>query len=219
MALSPREAAELPCGRPFGPLVEQVAERRPPADPGHQAGCRYCQTALAELDALWSDVGRLARRRVEVPPGLLAATMRRVARRRERPPAPRPPDTAGGPRAAPRHAPRPGRHALLPSPRGATRIADGVIAAVSGRAALAVAGVRSVAGPAGAPRLRSPGSSAPEVRVDGATVGLALELTVALGPSLPALIAAVRAEVTAGVELLTGLAVTAVDVAIVDVGE
>ena len=202
MAVSAGETTQLPCGRPLAPLVEQVADRRPPADPEHQAGCRYCQAALAELDALWSDVGELARRRIEVPPGLVAAAMRRIDRERGR--SPRPPTAPHGPRPG-----RPKGHAVLPSARGETRIADGIVAAVAGRAALAVPGVRS----------------APvEVRLDGAgdgdagrgSVALALELTVELGPPLPELVAAVRAAVVAAVEGLTGVSVIAVDVAVAD---
>jgi uncharacterized alkaline shock family protein YloU len=202
MALSPRDTTELPCGRALAPLVEQVAERTPPADPEHQAGCPYCGAALAELEALWSDVGELARERVEVPPGLVAAVMRRIRRERdgEDPPA----------RATGRRGPRPGRpgdHAVLRSPRGATRVADEVVAALAGRAALAVVGVSL------------PGRSPVEAHFDGAAVALALELTVALGPPLPALIRAVRVGVIAEVEALTGLTVTAVNVAVVDLAD
>lgn len=197
MAVSAGETTRLPCGRPLGPLVEQVADRRPPTDPEHQATCRYCQAALAELDAVWSDVGELARRRVEVPPGLVAAAMRRIERERGR--AARPPMAPRGPR--PR---RPRGHAVLSSSRGETRIADGVVGAIAGRAALAVTGVRS---------------ARVEVRLGegGAGVAVALELTVALGPPLPELVTAVRAAVVAALEGLTGLSVTAVDVAVADV--
>lgn len=183
MALSPHDTTELPCGRPLGPLVEQVSESRPPADPEHQASCPYCRAALVELDALWSGVGDLARERVEVPPGLVAAVMRRIVKRRS------------------------GDHALLPSPLGATRIADVVVEAVAGRAAAAVAGVRLS------------GRDSVEVRLDGARVALVLELIVDLGRSLPPLTAAVRAAVIADVEALTGLAVRAVDVAVADVAD
>lgn len=202
MALTAGQTTELPCGRPLAPLVEQVADRGPPAELEHQAACRYCQAALAELDAIWGDVGELARQRVEVPPGLLAAAMRRIARERggggHRRPSGPPPGARPG---------RPTNHALLTAPRGSTRIADGVVAAVAGRAAVAVAGVRV--------RGRAPA----EVRIDGATVALGLELTLALalGASLPPLVAAVRAAVIADVEALTGLSVTAVDVAVADV--
>lgn len=200
MALTSGHATELPCGRALAQLVEQVADRSPPADPEHQASCRYCQAALAELDAIWGDVGELARQRVEVPPGLLAATMRRIVRER-----------GGGdhpPLSSPQPGPRPGRprdHALLAAPRGSTRISDGIVAAVAGRAAVAVTGVR----------LR--GQTATEVRFEDATVALALELTVAIGVALPPLVAAARVAVVADVEALTGLSVTAVDIAVADI--
>lgn len=202
MALSPQETTQLPCGRSLGPLIEQVAERTPPVDPEHQARCPYCRAALAELETLWSDVDALARERVEVPTGLLAAAMRRIVRERD---GDGPLARTSGPRG-PRPG-RPGDHALLPSPHGTTRIADGVVAAIAGRAALAVAGVSL------------PGRTPVEAHFDGAGVALALELTVAFGPPLPALIDAVRATVIADVEGLTGLAVKAVDVAVVDLAE
>ena len=70
----------LPCGADPGLLVDQVADRLAPADPGHQAGCPHCQAALAQLEELWSLAGRLARERVEAPERIDAVVMGRMRR-------------------------------------------------------------------------------------------------------------------------------------------
>jgi hypothetical protein len=70
----------LPCGADLDAMVAQVADGAAPADPGHQAGCRHCQAALARLGELWSLAGRLARERVEAPEQIDAVVMGRIRR-------------------------------------------------------------------------------------------------------------------------------------------
>jgi hypothetical protein len=69
----------LPCGADLNDLVAQVADGVP-GDLAHQAGCPHCQAALAQLDELWSLVGRLARERVEVPERVDAVVLGRIRR-------------------------------------------------------------------------------------------------------------------------------------------
>ncbi len=207
MAMSPPDAV-LACGRPLGPLVEQAAEGSPPADPGHQAGCRHCRAALVELEGIWSDVGELAGEDVRAQSDLVAAAMRRIRTGgRERAPLPRP-----APQSRP-VATRGSGHAQLEGPHGATRIGAGVLAAIAGRAALATAGVRALRGH----RRASARPPATGVELDAGAVAITLELVVELGPPLPALVTAVRAAVIAEIAALAGLARVSVHVTVADI--
>lgn len=110
---------QLPCGVGLDALLAQVAEQLPAADPGHEARCPYCQTAVRAVHQSWSEFQTLARAPVPIPPGLTArimARMRDVAHR------------AVG-------------NVILASPRGQTQISHDVIAKIARRAALAVPGV------------------------------------------------------------------------------
>jgi hypothetical protein len=69
----------LPCGTDLDALVAQVADGAP-GDLAHQAGCPHCQAALAELEELWSLVGRLAAERVEAPERIDAVVLGRIQR-------------------------------------------------------------------------------------------------------------------------------------------
>jgi hypothetical protein len=69
----------LPCGADLDALVVQVADGVP-GDQAHQAGCRWCQEALAQLEELWSLVDRLARERVEAPERIDAVALGRIRR-------------------------------------------------------------------------------------------------------------------------------------------
>ena len=203
--MSPVDAV-LECGRPLGPLVEQAAEGRPPVDPEHQAACRHCRAALAELDGIWTDVGDLAREEVRSQSDLVAAAMRRIrtdaGEQAPPPPAhPRPPVATRG-----------AGEVVLDGSRGRTHIAAGVLAAIAGRVALATPGVRAL----GAER-RGPRRAAPHVELARDSVAITLELVVELGPPLPALVAAVRAAVLAEVAALVGLARVRVHVTVCDV--
>ena len=70
----------LPCGADLDALVAQAADGAAPRDPDHQATCPHCQAALAELRALWSLAGQLARERVEAPDRIDAVVMGRIQR-------------------------------------------------------------------------------------------------------------------------------------------
>jgi uncharacterized alkaline shock family protein YloU len=112
------------------------------------------------------------------------------------------------------------RHALLESDRGATRIADSVVARIVAEAALDVEGVEflSATGVRGAVHAAL-GSAGAGVQVDvaGGRVSVALHLVARYGFSLPALIEAVRGNVLRQVEALTGLEVTHVDLTVSDI--
>ncbi len=69
----------LPCGADLDALVAQVADGVP-GDLAHQAGCPHCQAALAQLEALWALVGRLAAERVEAPARIDAVVLGRIRR-------------------------------------------------------------------------------------------------------------------------------------------
>ncbi len=57
MRAAPSDGDMLPCGTAVNDLIEQVADRLPPADPGRQGGCLHCRATLAELTAaLWAPV-------------------------------------------------------------------------------------------------------------------------------------------------------------------
>lgn len=197
------ENERLPCGTELASLVDQVAEGAPPEQPGHEASCPHCQSALAELERLWARVRELADEEVVAPARLAAWVIRRI--RRELP-------SLG--RALPLGAvvPRLVRHALLSSTRGATRIADSVIADIAGRAARATPGVRVLEERGVIGRIE-PGVS---VEVDEHRVTIALRLAARYGDDLVALASAVRRRVIETVEAVTGLEVVAVDVGVDD---
>lgn len=200
--------AVLACGRPLAPLVEQVAEGQPPVAPEHQAGCRHCREALAELEGIWSEVGELAREDVRARSDLVAAAMRRIRTEpREREPRPRSASQVRRPVAT--HG---AGHALLEDSGGSTRIAGGVLAAIAARAALAIPGVRALVGDRSA-------AGAPQVELGGRSVAITLELEAELGPPLPALATAVRAAVLAEIVALAGLADVIVNVIVANVAD
>ena len=200
----------LACGRALAPLVEQTAEGQPPVDPEHQTGCRHCREALAELEGIWSEVGELAREDVRARSDLVAAAMRRIrAEPRERGPRPR-----SAPQARPPVATPGGGHALLEGSCGSTHIAAGVLAAIAGRAALGIPGVRALVGD----RRVAP-APGPHVELDGRSVAITLELEAELGPPLPALATAVRAAVLAEIVALAGLADVIVNVVVANVAD
>jgi hypothetical protein len=75
----PRGLGRLPCGTDLGALVAQVADGVE-GDRAHQAGCPWCQGALAELERLWALVGELAAERVEAPDRIDALVLGRIQR-------------------------------------------------------------------------------------------------------------------------------------------
>ena len=79
MSRQPRRLGPLPCGTELGALVAQVADGVE-GDRDHQAGCRWCQGALAELRRLWALVGELAAERVQARGRIDAVVIGRIQR-------------------------------------------------------------------------------------------------------------------------------------------
>ncbi|MEV7418113.1 Asp23/Gls24 family envelope stress response protein [Streptomyces sp. NPDC089919] len=120
-----------------------------------------------------------------------------------------------------------GKPLPVPADRGRTSIADGVVEKIAGLAAREVPGVHAMGGglarTLGAVRDRVPGGSAKSVsRGVKAEVGefqtaLDLDLVVDYGVSIRDVARAVRENVVAEVERMTGLEVVEVNVAVTDV--
>ncbi|QDQ10808.1 Asp23/Gls24 family envelope stress response protein [Streptomyces spectabilis] len=113
-----------------------------------------------------------------------------------------------------------------PATRGRTTIADGVVEKIAGLAARDVLGVHAMGGGLartfGAVRDRVPGSSKSVTRGVKAEVGevqtaLDLEVVVEYGVSIADVARAVRENVVAAVERMTGLEVVEVNIAVSDV--
>ncbi|GHI08709.1 stress protein [Streptomyces cellostaticus] len=113
-----------------------------------------------------------------------------------------------------------------PATRGRTTIADGVVEKIAGMAARDVVGVHAMGGglsrTLGAVRDRVPGGSKSVTRGVKAEVGevqtaLDLEIVVDYGVSIADVARAVRENVIAGVERMTGLEVVEVNIAVSDV--
>ena len=128
-------------------------------------------------------------------------------------------DAAGGPRS-------PGAAAETPAERGRTTIADGVVEKIAGLAARDVVGVHAmgsgIARTFGAVRDRVPGGPKSASRGVKAEVGevqtaLDLEIVVDYGVAIADVARAVRENVIAAVERMTGLEVVEVNIAVSDV--
>lgn len=113
-----------------------------------------------------------------------------------------------------------------PATRGRTTIADGVVEKIAGLAAREVLGVHALGSGLsrtfGAVRDRVPGGSRAAARGVKAEVGevqtaLDLEIVVEYGVSIADVARAVRENVVASVERMTGLEVVEVNVAVIDV--
>jgi uncharacterized alkaline shock family protein YloU len=113
------EHEQLPCGAELEPLIVQVADNQPPADPAHQADCPYCQSALRTVRQGWQDLQVLAHQPVSIPSALTAQVMARV-------------------RALARQVTD---FILLGDPRGKTRISHALVGTVIQRVASTVPGV------------------------------------------------------------------------------
>lgn len=171
-------SSRLPCGHKVEELASQIFEGTPPEDAEHQAQCRHCRGAMARIAAVRDDVQGLSREPVAVPASIVRSVMARV------------------------------REASVMVTvdvglQGATMVAADVIAAVAGRAALAVAGV----------------SYASVVSSDALATGvveLRVRLVVSYGPSLDELGAAVREAIRADIAATMGLAPRRIDVLIDD---
>jgi anti-sigma factor RsiW len=57
----------LPCGRTLGVLLDFLADSAPAEFAEHLRTCPHCQADLAELDADWAPVRRVAHRPIEPP--------------------------------------------------------------------------------------------------------------------------------------------------------
>ncbi|QES50760.1 Asp23/Gls24 family envelope stress response protein [Streptomyces venezuelae] len=112
-----------------------------------------------------------------------------------------------------------------PAGRGRTTIADGVVEKIAGLAAREVPGVHALGGGSrghGPARDRAPGGSKPASRGVKAEVGevqtaLDLDLVVDYGVPIREVARAVRENVIASVERMTGLEVVEVNIAVTDV--
>lgn len=192
------DPARLECGADYDELVAQVAERRAPVPEQavHQRGCPHCRAAIAELQELWAPVAALAHSHVRAPAGLVQAVMARV-------------------RELPRHP----SYALVGAGgRGSTRVATRVIGAIARRAALQVPGVSAALGSSRAPQEGAMSNTGTSVGVSGGHVVIEVSLQVAPGTVIPAVAAQVRRAVIERIAALTDLTVTAVDVAVLDLG-
>jgi uncharacterized alkaline shock family protein YloU len=195
----------LPCGKPVGDLLAQVADRTPPPDPAHQRACPHCRAALAELEDLWSPVHDLAAEDVRAPAGLLQAVMAQI-----------------------RELSRNDWSAVLHGPGGRTRIAARVVGAVARLAAESVPHVSlalgggKVATPSGATADRASivgaqGEAATSIGVAGDHVVVDVQIAVDYGAPMQQVADRVRDRITQHIALQTGLTTTEVNVTVVDV--
>jgi|GEM_PF-1095480 len=206
------DLSRLPCGTNIATLVDQIAEGVASADPAHQADCPDCQATLRELEHVWGTVRTVAREEIVPPRRLIESVFRRIRQ-----------ELRALGQLVPLEAviPRLVRHALLGGPRGATRIADSVVARIVAKAARDTPGVHALSvRELAAPKAGAPGRLAPRgvaVDISGHSVSVEVRLVVAYGTSIPALAAEVRRRVIRRVEVLTGLETTDVQVAFDDV--
>ncbi len=171
-------SSRLPCGHDIEEFASQIFEGTAPEDAEHQAQCRHCRAAMARIATVRHDVQGLSRAPVAVPASIVRSVMARVRK----------------------------ASAMVTIDvglRGATMVAADVIAAVAGRAALAVAGVRY----------------ASVVSSDALATGvveLRVRLVVTYGPTLEGLSAAVRDAIRADIEATMVLTPRRIDVLIDD---
>ncbi|WP_017587913.1 Asp23/Gls24 family envelope stress response protein [Nocardiopsis ganjiahuensis] len=143
-------------------------------------------------------------------------------------PASAAPDTASSHRTDVARTDRNPERADRAGGTGRTDIADHVVAKIAGMAAREVRGVHRMGGGAArafdAVRERIPGSTSTNTAARGVSVEVGqtqtavdINLVVEYGISIPDLAAVVRRNVTAGVERMTGLEVTEVNVTVDDI--
>ena len=198
------DGEQLPCGRLWDGLLEQVSQGRAGARGDHQRSCPHCQAALAALDKFWAPVRELAAEPVRAPGGLLERVM----------------DQVRG--VAQQHW-----HSLIVAEGGSTLVAARVIAVLARLAAGRVPGVRVALG-----RTTEPGAAARTAtatrthRWPGTAVGVAggstvveLALSARYGARLHDLAEQVREAVVDDLRRLGGLEHVEVNVTIDDVLE
>jgi uncharacterized alkaline shock family protein YloU len=181
-------------------LLAQVAEGDRPADPDHQRGCPYCQSALVDLRRLWVPVAELAAQDVRAPSGLVEAVLARIRELTR----------------DPWYVAVPG-----PEPGGQLRVAARVVAAVARLAAAGVPSVGFALGRAVAPpamTLQGDGTdSAGDHTIAGGAVEIAVDITVDYGAPLHLVAQAVRRRIVSDLHRHTGLTSGTIDVNVIDV--
>jgi len=198
--MSTASGDRLACGRPWSPLLDQVADDR--ASDDHQASCPHCTAALGELRRLWSPVTAEAGQQVRAPAGLVRGAMQRL-----------------------RDVVPDDWYADVSASGGRTRVAARVVALIARRAAARVPGVAVALGRSSDPRLAraaaratrqhaAPGSA---VGVAGSSGVLELALVIAYGQDARTLAEDVRRAVRRDVAALVGLRELRVDVTVDDV--
>ena len=185
----------LPCGADSERLVEYAADGlRPPAG-SHEAGCSYCQAAMAEFAELWRPVREWSTLEVSVPGRFVAAVMWRVRRIAQSP-----------------------RHAISVSARGATVVTSWVLGLIAATATRDTPGVVT-GGPTDLHRRAAVRYGADGVDIDEIDeAAISVRISISAGPvdSLPDLADAVRRNVIAAIGDHTQLHVDAVDIDIDD---
>lgn len=198
-------AQRLPCGAELSALLEQVADDRGEQRSAHQRSCPYCRVALDEAGRSWAPVRELAADDVDPPEGLVRSIMRQVHRLAQA-----------------------GWLTLRRTARGVTCVSGWVVAAIAEAAADDTPGVHRVGTsfgrlidtvraivPAGEGERTASGGKAYEVAEHQA--GVDIEVVTVYGARIPDVGEAVRRNVIARVESLTGLDVAEVNVEVTDV--
>lgn len=193
---SPPPDRSLACGRPWAPLVDQVAEGRAADLDDHQRTCPHCRAALGELDRRWAPVRAVAAERPRAPESLVDAALRRV-----------------------RGVVTDPDYGRIDSPQGHTRIAARVVVVLARRLAAGVPGVEVALGGLTTEGHATGGEVVPDVQagVAGGSTAVRITLAAAHGQDLVALGERVRAVVARGVRELTGLEPVDVTVHVDDV--
>lgn len=201
--------ARLPCGTWLAALVDQVADNLAPANPEHQVSCSHCQETLGELEELWGRVRKLAREQVRAPYRIVQAVMRGI-RAQSSLPLPVPLEVV---------VPQLVQHALLQQERGATRIADSVLARIVALSLREFPAVKPAVGAAESVRGRFLGGPTSGVQITVSERGVVIELRVSVeyGFHLPTLVEALQSNIVERLTQMTGLVVLEVNVLVEDV--
>ena len=193
----------LPCGAPLNEIYAQVVDQIPPARPEHQARCRHCRAALADLSEAWAPVAQLAAKQITAPSSLLESVLAKV-RQTSRDPDP--------------------WYGMITTDHGQIRVAASVVGVVASIAAQKVPHVSMALG-----RRRSTGDkdvativgiareSATNVGVARNQVVVDVQIVIEMGPNIPTLADQVRRAVRTDIERFTGLTAAEIDVNVVDV--
>lgn len=192
----PTPDSRLACGRPTGPLVEQVADGRGGELDEHQRTCPHCRAALGELERLWGPVRAVAADRPRAPASVVEAALRRV-----------------------RTGLREPDYGRIDSPLGHTRVAARVVVALARHLAGQVPGVEVALSGLATRGHGVVGEVVPDVRagVSGGSTAVEITLAAAYGQDLQELGDRIRTVVARGVRDATGLEPVDVTVLVDDV--